>query len=114
VGTASSGEPIIFDPSSFYGHNEAEYVYLPSFQVLETGLLVISLAISRMFGGFPSSFFTDYHTHKPKCEPVDEYDQRIMLYELYHYLNHTVLFGSGYSEPTSKRMKSLLKYVEGK
>lgn len=38
----------------------------------------------------------------PKSEPVEQYDLRADLYELYHYLNHTVLFGvsrhSGLSE----------------
>ena len=29
----------------------------------------------------------------PKSEPVEQYDLRADLYELYHYLNHTVLFG---------------------
>lgn len=29
----------------------------------------------------------------PKSEPLEQYDLRADLYELYHYLNHTVLFG---------------------
>lgn len=52
-----------------------------------------SLAIARIFGGFPPSFFTTYHAHRPESEPVDQYTHRIDLYELFHYLNHTVLFG---------------------
>lgn len=35
----ATGEPVIFDPSSYYGHNEAE------------------LGIMNMFGGFSSAFF---------------------------------------------------------
>lgn len=46
-----------------------------------------------MFGGIPSSFFETYHKHMPKTEPVEQYDLRGDLYELFHYLNHTVLFG---------------------
>lgn len=38
-----TGEPIIFDPSSSYSHNEAE------------------LGIMRMFGGYTSDFFDSYH-----------------------------------------------------
>lgn len=72
---SSTGEPIIFDPSSYYGHNEAD------------------LAIARIFGGIPRSFFTTYHEYLPKSDPVEQYDLRGELYELYHYLNHTVLFG---------------------
>lgn len=26
TGTADDGQPVIFDPSSYYGHNESEYV----------------------------------------------------------------------------------------
>jgi fructosamine-3-kinase len=52
-----------------------------------------SLAIARIFGGFPRSFFEKYHEHLPKTEPADQYELRGDLYELYHYLNHTVLFG---------------------
>jgi hypothetical protein len=63
-----------------------------------------SLAIARMFGGIPKTFFTTYHQYYPKTEPVDQYDLRGVLYELYHYLNHTVLFGVSHSvrkAPTS-------------
>ena len=52
-----------------------------------------SLAIARIFGGIPQSFFKTYHEYLPKSEPEDEYELRGDLYELYHYLNHTVLFG---------------------
>jgi protein-ribulosamine 3-kinase len=49
--------------------------------------------MARIFGGFPTSFTTTYHALRPKSEPVDEYELRGDLYELFHYLNHTVLFG---------------------
>ena len=57
-----------------------------------------SLAIARVFGGFPRSFYATYHKYFPKAEPVDQYELRMELYEMFHYLNHTVLFGvSGFS-----------------
>ncbi|KAG1813260.1 fructosamine kinase PKL/CAK/FruK [Suillus subaureus] len=86
----SSGQPVIFDPSSYYGHNEAD------------------LAIARIFGGFPRSFFEKYHEHLPKTEPVDQYELRADLYELYHYLNHTVLFGSSYAGSALRKMTVLI------
>lgn len=46
-----------------------------------------------MFGGIPESFYTTYHEHLPKSEPQEEYSLRQELYQLYHYLNHTVMFG---------------------
>ncbi|KAI0052522.1 fructosamine kinase PKL/CAK/FruK [Auriscalpium vulgare] len=90
----TTGEPVIFDPASLYGHNEAD------------------LAIARIFGGIPSSFFSTYHSHFPKTEPVEQYDQRGDLYELFHYLNHTVLFGGGYAGSAVGKMDDLLAAVE--
>ena len=52
-----------------------------------------SLSIARVFGGFPKLFFTTYHDYFPKAEPVSQYDLRMELYELFHYLNHTLIFG---------------------
>lgn len=86
-----TGQPIIFDPASYYGHNEAECVPL-TYRKLEF-LTNHSLAIARIFGGIPAIFFTTYHKYMPKTAPVEQYDLRGDLYELYHYLNHTVLFG---------------------
>ncbi|KAN0124818.1 Fructosamine/Ketosamine-3-kinase [Russula decolorans] len=88
-----TGQPIIFDPSSLYGHNEAD------------------LAIARMFGGFPRSFFEEYHKHMPKTEPVDQYELRGDLYELFHYLNHTVLFGGGYASSALRKTEKLLRVL---
>ena len=71
-GNASSGSiggtgdvaDVVFDPSATYAHNEYD------------------LGIMKMFGGFGSGFFRDYHRLCPKTEPKDEYDDRIALYEL--------------------------------
>jgi len=47
--------------------------------------------ISR-FGGFGGDFLKEYHSICPKTEPVEEYDDRVMLYELYHHLNHHAMY----------------------
>ncbi|KIO08629.1 hypothetical protein M404DRAFT_997557 [Pisolithus tinctorius Marx 270] len=86
-----TGQSVIFDPSSYYGHNEAD------------------LAIARIFGGIPGSFFVAYHKYMPKTEPVQQYSLRGDLYELYHYLNHTVLFGGGYAGSALQKMNKLLR-----
>src|SRR5690606_32433306 len=54
----------VFDPSACYAHSEFE------------------LGIMNMFGGFGSSFFDEYHRIVPKTEPVEEYPDRVRLYEL--------------------------------
>ena len=52
-----------------------------------------SLAIARIFGGFNSAFFEKYHSILPKTDPIEEYELRVDLYELFHYLNHALMFG---------------------
>ncbi|KAF5368573.1 hypothetical protein D9758_002284 [Tetrapyrgos nigripes] len=86
----TTGNPVIFDPSSYYGHNEAD------------------LAIARIFGGFPPQFYATYHEHFPKTEPVEQYDLRALLYELFHYLNHTALFGSHYLSSAMEKTNRLI------
>jgi len=69
------GEPVIFDPSSYYGHREVE------------------IGMMRMFGGFNARCESAYAEVWPF---EDGYEQRISLYRLYHELNHLNLFGQSY------------------
>ncbi|KAI4566822.1 hypothetical protein MJG53_015499 [Ovis ammon polii x Ovis aries] len=80
--------PIIYDPASFYGHSEFE------------------LAIALMFGGFPRPFFTAYHQKVPKAPG---FDRRLLLYQLFNYLNHWNHFGRQYRSPSLGTMRKLLK-----
>ncbi|MBL1141519.1 MAG: phosphotransferase [Proteobacteria bacterium] len=81
------GEPVIFDPASYYGHREAE------------------IGMMRMFGGFDSHCEAAYAEVWPL---EDGAEQRICLYRLYHELNHLNLFGSGYYQTCLSTMHSLL------
>jgi len=91
----STGLPVIFDPSSYYGHNEAD------------------LAIARLFGGIPQVFYAVYHSFIPKTPPVEEYELRRELYELFHCLNHTVMFGEVYARESMQRVDKLLAAFPG-
>jgi fructosamine-3-kinase len=64
IGGRGGAEEVVFDPSSVYGHSEYE------------------LGIMKMFGGFGGSFFREYGKLVPKAEPKDEWEDRVMLYEL--------------------------------
>lgn len=64
IGQNGAIEEVVFDPSACYAHNEYE------------------LGIMRMFGGFNKGFMGEYHELCPKSEPIDEYDDRVSLYEL--------------------------------
>ncbi|KAH8726935.1 Fructosamine/Ketosamine-3-kinase [Phaeosphaeriaceae sp. PMI808] len=91
------GEPedVIYDSSACYAHSEFE------------------LGIMKMFGGFSGSFLKEYHELCPKTEPVDEYEDRVKLYELYHHLNHYAMFGGSYRSGAVSIMKALVsKYGE--
>ena len=57
---------------------------------------------------------TEYHKRCPKTEPVDEYEDRVSLYELYHHLNHFAIFGGGYKGGAISIMRKLYrKYGDG-
>lgn len=82
---------VVYDPSACYAHSEFD------------------LGIMKMFGGFGSSFFSAYHRIVPKTEPVEEYDDRVLLYQLYHHLNHHAIFGAGYRSGAVSIMQKLIK-----
>lgn len=69
------GEASIIDPAAYFGHREAE------------------LGMMSLFGGFGSRVWDAYDEAYPLQEGWRE---RLPLYELYHVLNHYVLFGGGY------------------
>jgi fructosamine-3-kinase len=90
-------EEVVFDPSSCYAHSEYE------------------LGIMQMFGGFGGSFMKEYHDLVPKTEPVEEYEDRVRLYECYHHLNHWAIFGGGYRSGAVGILKGLCrKYADGR
>lgn len=69
------GEPVIFDPASYYGQREAEF------------------GMMRLFGGFGPTCEAAYQEVWP-FQPG--YERRIEVYRLYHQLNHLNLFGHAY------------------
>jgi len=73
--TDSTGCPALIDPAAHYGWAEAE------------------LAMTTLFGSFPGIFYRAYENVRP-LEP--DYQSRFPIYNLYHLLNHVVLFGGGY------------------
>lgn len=73
--TNSQGSPAIIDPAVYYGWAEAD------------------LAMTTLFGTFPEEFFRAYNEIRPL---ESEYRSRFPIYNLYHLLNHLLLFGRGY------------------
>jgi protein-ribulosamine 3-kinase len=86
----ADGTPLIFDPAPYFGDREAD------------------IAMTELFGGFDSGFYTAYHA----AYPLDAgYATRKTLYNLYHILNHCNLFGGSYAKQAEGMMQRLLEEV---
>jgi fructosamine-3-kinase len=88
AGFLANGTPAVFDPAVYHGDPEAD------------------LAMTEFFGGFPESFYEGYREVHPIAQG---YQQRRVLYNLYHVLNHLNLFGAGYRDQSVRMMERLLK-----
>ncbi|MBT9314948.1 fructosamine kinase family protein [Leptothoe spongobia] len=84
------GEPVIFDPATYYGDRE------------------VDLAMTELFGSFPTDFYSAYEAAYPLSEG---YATRKILYNLYHILNHFNLFGGGYESQANRMIQQLLVKV---
>jgi len=80
-----NGNACLIDPAVYYGNREAD------------------LAMTRLFGGFDSKFYSAYEEEFPL---QSGYEYRENIYKLYHILNHLNLFGSGYYQ----QAVSLIRY----
>lgn len=82
--------PLIYDPAVYYGDREAD------------------LAMTELFGGFTSDFYSGYREEFP-LDPG--YARRRDLYNLYHVLNHLNLFGGGYGVQAERMIDKLLDHA---
>ncbi|WP_286236951.1 fructosamine kinase family protein [Neptuniibacter halophilus] len=72
---SAAGEPVLIDPAVYWGWPEAD------------------LAMTRLFGGFGAGFYREYARVAP-LQPG--WQERLDLYNLWHLLNHLLLFGGAY------------------
>jgi len=85
-----AGDPVIYDPASYYADREAE------------------LAMTELFGGFTGDFYAAYN----ESWPLDPgYRVRRDLYQLYHVLNHLNLFGGSYLGQSQRLLQRLLAAI---
>ena len=87
AGIDRHGKLTLFDPAVYFGDREAD------------------LAMTELFGGFPSAFHASYREAWPLAAG---YPQRRTLYNLYHILNHLNLFGGGYRSQARQTIDWLL------
>lgn len=69
------GNAVLIDPASYYGHREMD------------------LAMTRLFGGFPTAFYEAYQAVYPLA---GGWEDRIAICQLYYVLVHVNLFGGSY------------------
>lgn len=82
-----SGRLVLFDPAVHYGDRESD------------------LAMMALFGGFPARMHAAYQESWPL---ETGFEQRRILYQFYHVLNHMNLFGSGYQAQAERMIGVLL------
>lgn len=88
AGCTVAGEPVIFDPATYFGDRE------------------VDIAMTELFGGFPPAFYQGYNA----VWPLDAgYETRKTLYNLYHILNHFNLFGGGYASQANRMIEQVLR-----
>ena len=83
----TSREPAIFDPATYYGDRE------------------VDVAMTELFGGFPAAFYRGYNEVFPLGSG---YEQRKILYNLYHILNHFNIFGGSYESQANRMISQIL------
>lgn len=81
---SNEGMPYLIDPAVYYGHNE------------------VDLAMTKLFGGFSSTFYGAYHEVIP---PHPNQKALVDIYQLYYLLVHLNLFGISYLSPVLRVLK---------
>ncbi len=90
AGFTTNGQPVIFDPATYYADRE------------------VDLAMTELFGGFPAAFYQGYEAVYPLAAG---YQQRKVIYNLYHVLNHYHLFGGSYLNQANSSIAKILSWV---
>ena len=63
--------------------------------------------MTYLFGGFSSDFYNGYNS---EWRLTDGHEQRREIYNLYHMLNHAVLFGGGYLRQVKSMIEEILRF----
>ncbi len=80
-------QAMIFDPACYYGDRE------------------VDIAMSELFGHFPEDFYRGYQAEYPLNKG---YEQRKLVYNFYHILNHANIFGGIYLEQAKATLARIM------
>ena len=75
IGINNIRKGVIFDPACWWADNE------------------VDIAMTRLFGNFQNEFYEEYYRIIPRKKG---YEERIIIYNFYHILNHANMFGGSY------------------
>jgi fructosamine-3-kinase len=81
-----NNQPVLFDPAFYFGDRETD------------------IAMSELFGRFPENFYRGYADVWPL---ETDYQYRKPIYQLYHVLNHALLFGGQYIDSAKITLNNL-------
>lgn len=79
-------QPVMFDPAFYFGDRETD------------------IAMTELFGRFPEPFYQGYQEIWPLSP---DYQYRKPVYQLYHLLNHALLFGGQYIQTAKLHLQHL-------
>ncbi|THB64624.1 MAG: fructosamine kinase family protein, partial [Spirochaetaceae bacterium] len=85
--TDQSGQPVLYDPAVYVGDHEAD------------------LAMMQLFGNPVPAFWEAYRAN---FKLDKEYPRRREIYNLYHLMNHLLLFGRGYHSAVIHSLHGIL------
>ncbi len=88
VGSGNQEKGIIFDPSCWWADSE------------------VDIAMTRLFGGFENNFYDQYYE---LIQKKNGSNQRTIIYNFYHILNHANMFGGGYNKQVNEYIEKILK-----
>lgn len=80
----ADGRAALIDPATYFGDRETD------------------LAMTHLFGGFPTGFYEAYEAEWP-LEPGAA--ERYPIYNLYHLMNHLLLFGESYGPKVDELLR---------
>lgn len=86
-----NGKPLIYDPACYFADRE------------------VDIAMSELFGAFPKEFYQGYEITYPL---TGDYEQRKIVYNFYHVLNHLNMFGNRYLAQAKNQLTTLFRINE--
>ena len=87
IGVNQKNKGVIFDPACWWADCE------------------VDIAMTRLFGNFRSEFYENYH----KIVPIKKgFEKRAIIYNFYHILNHSNMFGGSYCNQVKSYIKNIL------